>query len=131
MGKKVFDCDREEFENLCKQHSTVTDIANHFGVSEDTIQRWCKRTYGKTFKEVYRRFQATGRISLRRWLWAAAERGNVPALIFLSKNELGMSDKNPDTSYDAALNKLDQILNGIGKQANEIVVVEDEEKKKT
>ena len=52
-------------------------------------------------------------------------------MIFLSKNELGMSDKNPDTSYDAALNKLDQILNGIGKQANEIVVVEDEEKKKT
>lgn len=117
MGHKLKEFPREEFEELCRQHNTRQDIANKYGVCVETVLRWCKRTYGKTFEEVYKSLQGAGRCSLRRMLWKAAEGGNTAVLIFLAKNELGMSDKNPDTSYDGALNKLDQIMDGIDRQA--------------
>lgn len=124
-GKRpAFDCDRAEFEELCRQRNTEEDIADYFGISICTLQRWCKRTYKKSFEEVYRTFKTRGRVSLRRWMWKSAEEGSVTMQIYLSKNELGMSDKNPDTSYDAALNKLDHILAGIDKQASEVVTVD-------
>jgi hypothetical protein len=113
----MIEISKDDFEELCKQHNTEIDIADSFDVSPITIRRWCKRTYGKTFENVYKGFQGRGRCSLRKLLWEAAERGNTAVLIFLAKNELGMSDKNPDTSYDVALNKLDQIMDGIDKQA--------------
>ena len=123
-GRQAFDCDKAEFEELCRQRNTEEDIADYFDVSSKTIQRWCKRTYGKSFDEVYKTFKTRGRVSLRRWMWKSAEEGSVTMQIYLSKNELGMSDKNPDTSYDAALNKLDHILAGIDKQASEVVTVD-------
>lgn len=117
MGRKLTEIPKDVFEDLCKQHNTERDIADFFDVSIDTVGRWCKRTYGKTFEKVYKDLQGKGRCSLRKMLWNAAEKGNTAVLIFLAKNELGMSDKNPDTSYDGALNKLDQIMDGIDKQA--------------
>lgn len=122
--RKPIDLDVEEFETLCRQRNTEEDIADYFGISVSTLQRWCKRTYKKPFDEVYRRYKSSGRVSLRRWMWKSAEEGSVTMQIYLSKNELGMSDKNPDTSYDAALNKLDHILAGIDKQASEVVTVD-------
>lgn len=119
-----FECDREEFEELCRQRNTETDISDYFGVSVSTLQRWCKRTYKKSFEEVYRSFKSRGRVSLRRWMWKSAEEGSVTMQIYLSKNELGMTDRSPDVSYDAALHKLDHILAGIDKQASEVVTVD-------
>ncbi len=46
---------KEQFENLCNLWCTLTEIAEFFNVSEDTLESWCKDVYQDTFSEVYKR----------------------------------------------------------------------------
>ena len=62
-------------------------------LSEMTITNKIRQRYDMTFAE-YRDIRLTARkMSLRRKMWEAAEAGNVTAMIWLSKNMLGMTDK--------------------------------------
>lgn len=92
-GRKMIELDREQFEALCGMLCTEEEIAGFFKVSVDTVERWCKREYGKKFCEVFKIFSDTGKVSLRRAQFAAAMSGSVPMMIFLGKNYLGQSDK--------------------------------------
>jgi IS30 family transposase len=84
----------EDFEKLCGLHCTLVEIAKFFNVSEDTVERHVRRHYGENFAEVFKRESSTGKISLRRKMYKAAiEDGNITMMIWLSKNQLGMSDK--------------------------------------
>ena len=60
-------------------------MASVLGVSVDTLQR--------RFAAQIKDGRAEGKMSLRRKMWEMALGGNVSLLIWLSKNELGMSDK--------------------------------------
>ena len=84
---------KEQFENLCNLWCTLTEIAEFFNVSEDTLESWCKDVYQDTFSEVYKRKNSKGKIALRRWQMKSAEKGNVTMQIWLGKQYLGQKEK--------------------------------------
>ena len=93
MGRPRKEIDAESFEKLCMMHCTLIEIADFFDVSEDTIERWCKRNYRKSFAEVIKKKSGKGKISLRRLQWQAAENGNITMQIWLGKQWLGQAEK--------------------------------------
>ena len=114
-GRPRIDIDINTFEKLCGLQCTLVEIAGFFDCSEDTIERWCKREYGKTFADVFAEKRGKGKIALRRMQWQSAEAGSVPMQIFLGKNFLGQSDvQKIDASVDASLesekSKLDELI---------------------
>ena len=91
MARPKIQIDAAEFEKLCSLQCTLDEIAGWFNCSPDTIERWCKRTYGNTFKQVYDLKSMAGRISLRRAQFKLAAK-SAPMAIFLGKNYLGQTD---------------------------------------
>jgi hypothetical protein len=73
-----------QVEELAALGCTDRDIANFFGVKEDTLRY--------NFAENLIKGREDLKISLRRSMLKAAHGGNAAVLIFLAKNMLGMSD---------------------------------------
>lgn len=90
-GRPKKEIDKKIFENLCGLQCTLEEIAGVFDCSVDTIERWCKREYGETFAETYKKHSAKGKMSLRRIQFKLAEKSAAMA-IFLGKNYLGQKD---------------------------------------
>lgn len=91
-GRPAIEIKKEDFEKLCSLNCTEEEIAGWFQCSEETIRRWCKKTYKQQFCEVYKRLSAKGRISLRRTQFRIAEDGNATMAIWLGKQILGQKD---------------------------------------
>lgn len=109
-GRPRIEIDADTFRKLCRGMHTLDEIADFFDCSEDTVNRWCQKTYKATFADIYKKFSAGGKRSLRRWQFEAASKGNVAMLIFLGKQYLGQKD-NPDEGENAeVLAKLDELL---------------------
>ena len=102
-GRKLIEIDQRDFEKLCELQCTLIEIACFFECSEDTIERWCKRTYKEKFADVFAIKRGKGKIALRRMQWQSAKRGNVAMQIFLGKQYLGQSDNN-NLSIDQPIN---------------------------
>lgn len=117
-GRKKIEIDQKQFEGLCKIMCTKEEIAGWFGCSEDTVERWCKRTYGGNFAVIYKKYSANGRISLRRAQLKLAEK-NAAMAIFLGKQYLGQRDSF-DVVDTTAINKLDELLKQTQEMAEEI-----------
>ena len=83
--------DRRQFETLCGIQCTEEEICAVFDVSKDTLLRWCKRTYKKSFADVFKEKRACGKMALRRSQWKMAER-NATMAIWLGKQYLGQKD---------------------------------------
>ena len=116
MARPRKEIDKKEFESLLFIQCTLSEVTAFFdsklnGCSEDTIERWCKRTYGKSFADVSREKRDVGKISLRRMQWRLAEKSAAVA-IFLGKNYLGQTDE-VQVDNTEALNKLDEVLKDI------------------
>lgn len=92
MGRPRIEINKEQFENLCGLQCTLVEIAFFFRCSEDTIERWCKRTYGINFAEIYKKNASRGLISLRRAQFRLAEKSATMA-IWLGKQYLGQKDR--------------------------------------
>lgn len=92
MGRPPKEIDEKNFKNLCALQCTEEEIAAFFECTVDTINNWCKKTYGETFSETYKIYSAAGKMSLRRFQFRLAEK-NPGMAIFLGKNWLGQSDK--------------------------------------
>lgn len=90
-GRPKKEIDKTQFEKLCGMQCTLKEIAGFFDCSEDTIERWCKRTYNTTFADTFKNHSAAGLISLRRNQFKLAERSAAMA-IFLGKQYLGQTD---------------------------------------
>ena len=90
-GRPKKEIDKKIFEKLCGLQCTHEEIAGVFDCSADTIERWCKREYGETFAETYKKHSAKGKTSLRRIQFKLAEKSAAMA-IFLGKNYLGQKD---------------------------------------
>lgn len=90
-GRPTIKIDKDNFEKLCGLQCTLVEIAGFFNCSEDTIQRWCRRTYKMTFAEVYKTHSQQGKIALRRYQMKLAEKSAAMA-IFLGKQYLGQRD---------------------------------------
>lgn len=91
MARPRKEIDKKIFENLCGLMCTLEEIANIFDCSEDTIERWCKRTYGFGFAEAFKKGSSKGKMSLRRAQFELAKK-NASMAIFLGKNYLGQRD---------------------------------------
>ena len=89
---------QDQFEKLCGLQCTKEEIAAMFDVDADTLNSWCKDTYGDTFSAIFNVKRQIGNISLRRNLMKQSET-NPATAIFLAKNRLGMRD-NPDDIVD-------------------------------
>lgn len=105
MGRPIIDINEEDFKKLCEMQCTLIEIAGWFDCSEDTIERWCKRTYCETFADVFKKKSIKGKVSLRRTQFELAKTSAGMA-IFLGKQYLGQSDKQElsvDNSSQATL----------------------------
>ena len=91
MGRPKKIIDKGIFEELCQIQCTEVEICHVLHVCEDTLNTWCKETYGKTFSETFEQNKAGGRVSLRRLQWKHAEKNPAMAM-FLGKNLLGQRD---------------------------------------
>lgn len=89
--------DKAQFEKLCSIMCTEQEICGFFGVSHDTLNRWCHQEYDCTFTEVFEEKSALGKISLRRIQFKQAET-NPSMAIFLGKQILGQKDVVEQTS---------------------------------
>jgi len=94
-GRPRKEIDQSFFEGLCEIQCTLEEIAHVLHVSEDTIERWCKRTYEVGFADAYKKFSARGKTSLRRSQFDAAKKGNPTILIWLGKQYLGQREPLP------------------------------------
>ena len=95
---------QEQFEKLCAIQCTKLEICEVLGVTDKTLDRWCKETYNKHFSVIFREKRQGGRASLRRAQFETAMSGNSSLLIWLGKNWLGQSD-NP-VQEDASNNSM-------------------------
>ena len=82
---KKYDIDPKQVEKLASYGCTNTEIASFFGCSKDLIS--------KSYSTNVEKGKDSGRIRLRQLQWRAAERGNIPMLIWLGKQVLGQSDR--------------------------------------
>lgn len=97
-----------DFEKLCALQCTQQEICDYLEVDHKTLTRWCKRTYGKEYSQVYREKRSGGRISLRRLQFRLAEKSAAMA-IFLGKNILGQSDYPENDDEEVAKRANEQI----------------------
>lgn len=123
VGRPRKQIDKKDFESLLAIQCTLEEVTAFFdhkldGCSEDTIERWCKRTYKKNFAEVSAQKRNLGKISLRRAQFELAKK-NATMSIFLGKNYLGQSDKVVYENHDA-IDRLDDILEGVRANATNI-----------
>ena len=91
-GRPRIDIDKKTFEGLCEIQCTAVEIASFFLCSHDTLERWCKREYGKTFEEVFAIYRESGKVSLRRSQWRLAQKNAIMG-IWLGKQYLGQKDE--------------------------------------
>ena len=107
--------DKKQFENLCGLQCTLLEICDFFDVEDDTLNSWCKKTYGTTFSEVFKLKRGKGKISLRRMQWKLAE-NNAAMAIFLGKQYLGQKDKVEYT--DDGMKSINENINNIANLLN-------------
>src|SRR5882724_4442904 len=88
-GRKRIEIALDEVERLASLQCTEDELAAYFGVSPRTIQR---RAQQPAFADAIVRGRSKGRLSVRRFLFAQAAKGQIAAVIFLAKNILGYRD---------------------------------------
>lgn len=92
-GRPVKEIDWDQFDKLCAIQATRKEIASWFDVSEDTIERAVKRDKKINFAAYFEQKRGRGKISLRRKMYEMAISGDRVMCIWLSKQYLGMSEK--------------------------------------
>lgn len=90
--------DQTQFEKLCGLQCTLEEFCCYFDCNTDTLEKWCKRTYKMGFSEIFRIKKGSGKISLRRRQFELALAGNPTMLVWLGRNMLGQTDKDPVTT---------------------------------
>lgn len=109
-GRPRKEIDKTEFEKLCGLQCTKEEIAGWFDISEDTLERFCKREYKENFAAVFAKKREIGRISLRRAQFQLAQKSAAMA-IFLGKNYLGQTDRHEVVS--AVTGNLEDLIEGL------------------
>jgi exoribonuclease R len=92
-GAKIKDIDFRDFEKCCQMQCTQEEIAGWFEIDEETLVRRVTEHYNKSFSEVYKKYSAGGKCSLRRRQFRRAQNGDRVMMIWLGKQYLGQSEK--------------------------------------
>ena len=115
VGRPATPIDKNQFESLCNLQCTLEEIAGFFKCCDDTINNWCKETYGDNFSGVFKIYSQNGKISLRRHQFRLAEKNPVMA-IWLGKQWLGQTDKIEATTSFEDLTPLADLLKQKSKE---------------
>lgn len=91
MGRPKKEIDKKLFEALCALQCTLPEFEDQLGVSDKTLNAWCKREYGESFSDTFAKKRGAGKVSLRRMQWRLAEKSAAMA-IFLGKQYLDQRD---------------------------------------
>ena len=110
MARPRKEIGRDEFEKLCGMQCTKEEICGWFGVTDKTLENWCKREYKQGFSEIFHNKRAMGKISLRRAQFQLAQKDSRMA-IFLGKNYLGQTDKKEIVAGNAG--QLNSLIDGL------------------
>ena len=97
MGAPKKELDVTVFEELCKIQCTKFEICGVLHVSDKILDRMIKDVYKSTFSEVYEKYSADGKMSLRRAQFKLAER-NPTMAIWLGKQYLGQREPKQEFS---------------------------------
>lgn len=93
LGRPLTPIDWGKVDAMSAIHCTGPEIATVLGVSEDTLARATRRERKMTFADYIRQKRGTGKASLRRLQWKAAQTGDKTMLVWLGKNWLDQTDK--------------------------------------
>ena len=99
-GAPVKQLDPKMAERLAAIQCTDKEIAHCLGVHETTLVR--RKQDDPEFAEILERARSTGRMSLRRKQWEAAQAGNPTMLIWMGKQILGQRDRHEVSGEDGA-----------------------------
>ena len=92
-GRPRKEIDYPKLEALCKIQCTGEECASVLQIDYDTLNNALKRDGYGGFSEYLKRHSSSGKASLRRLQWKAAEALNTAMLIWLGKQYLGQTDK--------------------------------------
>lgn len=111
-GRHYKEINETQFESLCAIQCTESEICDVLGVTDKTLNAWCKRTYKMNFSEIFRLKRSKGKASLRRLQYKEAEKGNVTMLIWLGKQWLDQAEKpcRPDPSESEISDEVEELL---------------------
>jgi hypothetical protein len=113
-GRPKANINKEQFEKLCGLQCTKEEICGWFGITDKTLDRFCKETYDLGFSEVFKQKREAGKISLRRAQFRLAEKSASMA-IFLGKNYLGQKDTQELETNNSKVNDVVNALNRIAE----------------
>lgn len=114
-GRPPIKIKKEDFEKLCALQCTEEEIAGFFDCSIDTINRWCKKEYGESFAETFKKKSSLGKMSLRRYQFRMAEK-NPTMAIFLGKQYLGQKEV-VESNNSEEMAKVTELLDKLTKEA--------------
>ena len=117
-GNKIV---KTQFEKLCKMCCTEQDICDYFGVSHDTVVRWCHQEYDGTFHQVFKSLCGKGRARLRRIQWEQAESSPQMA-IWLGKQYLNQTDRVENNNMERV-----EFVSDVPSLEGDIPVIEEEQ----
>lgn len=117
MGRPRKEIKQEQFEKLCEIQCTLAEICDVLGVSDKTLNAWCRRTYKKTFSDVFKIKRSVGKASLRRMQYLVAEQGNVTMLIWLGKQWLDQAEKPSKTEAEEEIStEVEELLKELDEE---------------
>jgi hypothetical protein len=83
--------DLVQLEKIARLQPTIAEAAAILGVAEETLRLRIQKN--KKVRDVWERGRGSGKMSLRRLQWKAAEAGQPTMLVWLGKQYLEQSDK--------------------------------------
>ena len=93
-GRPAKEIDKDQFEKLCEIQCTEESISRIFCINRATLYRWCKKTYGMTFGDVFNEKREKGLVEVRNALYETAVKDRNPSLLkYLGDCWLGLNDK--------------------------------------
>lgn len=92
VGRPIKEIDWNMFEQLCGIHCTTSEISSFLKIHDDTLRVRALKYYGgEDYSAIYKRFQESGKCSLRRNQFAMSK-SNATMAIWLGKQYLGQKD---------------------------------------
>lgn len=117
-GRPRVPIDWEKVAGLLKMQCSTAEIAAQVGVHPDTLYNRCLEDLGEPYTDYSVRMRENGKASLRASMFKEAVGGNVTLQIWLSKQYLGMSDKQAVKHSGDANNPLNIIINEVAYGAS-------------
>jgi ribosomal protein S17E len=108
-GRPKAEIDYDKLERMMALQMTQEHIAYVLGISIDTLHLRIKEHYKSNFTELFNKKREHGKMALREKMFEVAMKGNVPMLIWLSKQWLDMREPKQEIEVDTNKDVVDQI----------------------